>query len=947
MTLDALMAEGQRALQAGDVAVALDAYERAAALAPDDLGLAWIRGVLLVRLERYQDALPHLVRAQGFTEQAASVWTHLGIAHTYLGNPTEALAAFERAVQAAPDDPNVRVRLATALNDTGSHPEALGVLDHAVPLAREPVVSGFLFLQRGIALNALGRPDEALAALEVVGDLGGDAHAQSALQLQKAAALNALERPAEALAALDASGPTLRPGPAASQRAVALNALGRHQEALEVLPAARADAATSEGAVLEEGIALVGVGRPADALELLDPVVGRLGGAARARALEAQGLAQQAVGRPTDAARTLAEAASTAPAGPRRRGAMVALARVLAEVGRPDDAVRALDDALAGGPPDADLELERSWLLLGGGRGAEAAAALDRAVAARPELADDPALARRRLAVALSAGGPAQAAAALDAAARTDLARAHLLQVARADALFAAGDAAAAVLVLEQVLAQPADQGAAASLVGRALAALATGRDDDAVVAFDRAVAQGADPSDRTNALAGALVSLAAGELDDAREAATSVAAPAAGRDALAELTLGMASAAAADFTVAADALDRSAAAGGPAGHLAADQRAWLAVAWSDPNAAARFSALPVEGRVGPAAIVGAAGRTLLAAEPDETRVTALEAEAAVLPAGHPARELASVSRGVLLGRAGRLDEALFAFEDGLHVQGAAGTPDGGAAALLGMGATLLHLEDPEPALRAFQRAHDHAHDQAEAVRALLGQGDALARLGDGEKAVEVARSAVRLQPGSPATWVGLAIAYQRLGRHVAAASARQRASVLGGDAAVAGLTVPDQASAPQPSVASSPTVPGRRADGSWLGFWFSSGPLRGIVGGVLVLLALALGVLAVVEPSQVDGLDWLRDDGVGGIAAALIGVVALLVAPGFRVRPAPPPPSVAGPATVATEQRPSITPSVPLPGPTDLVGTARAAGVAAAALLVAGEAARLGAEGG
>jgi hypothetical protein len=64
MTLDALMAEGQPALQAGDVAVAL---------APDDLGLAWIRGVLLVRLARYQDALPHLVRAQGFTEQAATV----------------------------------------------------------------------------------------------------------------------------------------------------------------------------------------------------------------------------------------------------------------------------------------------------------------------------------------------------------------------------------------------------------------------------------------------------------------------------------------------------------------------------------------------------------------------------------------------------------------------------------------------------------------------------------------------------------------------------------------------------------------------------------------------------------------------------------------------------------------------------------------------------------
>jgi tetratricopeptide (TPR) repeat protein len=773
--------------------------------------------------------------------------------------------------------------------------------------------------------------------------------ALAALHLQRAAALNAQDRPAEALAALDALdqvASTVRPGPAACQRAIALNALGRHAEALDVLPAARADAATAEAATIEEGIALAGVGRGAEALTLLDPLVVRAQGPARARALEAQGLAQQAAGRSGEAARTLAEAAAATPAGPRRRRVMVALARVLAQVGRPDDAVRALDEAAGAGPPDADLELERSGFLLGAGRAAEAAAAIDRAAAIRPELGEDPAIARRRLAIALSGGGPAQAAAALDAAARSDTTRAGLLQVARADALFAAGEAAAAVQALEDLLAQPADAGSAGTLVGRALAALAAGRDDEAVVAFDRAVALGADPADRTTALTGSLVSLAAGELDDAGAAASSVAQPAGGRDALAELAVGMVAAAGADLTAAADALDRSAAAGGPAARLAADQRAWLAVSWGDPNVAARFEALPTDLPPGPASVVGAAGRTLVASAPDEQQLVALEAQAAVLPAGHPSRELGAVSRGVLLGRAGRLDEALFAFEDGLRARDAAGAPEGGTAALLGMGATLLHLEDPEPALRAFQRAHDHAHDQTEAVRALLGQSDALARLGDGEKAVEVARSAVRLQPASPSTWVGLAGAYQRLGRHVAADSARRRAVVLGGEQAAAALPTATTRPDVQAEAAEAAAEVRREGVGSWVGFWFASGAARKVVGAVLVLLALVLGVLAVVEPSQVDGLDWLRDDGVGGIAAALLGVVALLVAPGLTARTGPP----AAPAATtppAPEQSTPLPPTVPLPGAADLAGTARAAGVAAAALLVAGEAARLGSEGG
>jgi tetratricopeptide (TPR) repeat protein len=309
---------------------------------------------------------------------------------------------------------------------------------------------------------------------------------------------------------------------------------------------------------------------------------------------------------------------------------------------------------------------------------------------------------------------------------------------------------------------------------------------------------------------------------------------------------------------------------------------------------------------------------------------------AAVLPAGHPARTLAAVARGVVLGREGRHDEALFAYEHGLEQGEHPAASAGDAAALLGMGATYLHLEDPEPALQAFQRAHDHAHDQRAAVLSLIGQGDALARLGDGEKAIEANRAAVRLEPGSARTWLGLAAAYQRLRRFAAADSALARATALGGGPAVDAL----RAGRPADPVAETTTPPAAgAAGGSWVGFWFSSGAGRRVLGLLLVALALALGALALLEPTEVEGLDWLRDDGVGGPAAALLGVVVLLVAPGFGSR-APAPASVPGASLVEPAEPP---PSVPLPAAADLVATARAAGGAAAALILAAEVVRAG----
>jgi superkiller protein 3 len=931
MSLEALMAEGQQALQAGDVAAALHAYEQAAAFAPDDLGLAWIRGVLLVRLERYQDALPFLVRAQALPQQAASVWTHLGIAHTFLGNPDEALAAYQRAVQAGPGDPNVRIRLATALNDTGQPAEALGVLDQAVPLADDPTVAGFLFLQRGVSLNALSRPEEAVAALDLVGELGGDPGALAALALQRAVAYNGARRHEEALAAVDTSPPTPRPGPASLQRAIALNKLGRPGDALVAVGAALADPATGSAAALQRGIALVGTGDDTEGLVVLGQAVPGASGPSRVAGLEAQGTAMARTGQAQGAVAAFTEAVSEAAPGPDRGRILAALARGLAALDRPADAVAALDRAFAEVAPDADSEVERAGLLHQAGRSAEALAALDRAARQHLGLAGDADFQRRRLAIGLTASSAADAAALLADAAAADPARSALLQVAGADALAHSGQPADAAALLEHAARlepAPAVADQPWPWLGQALAALALGRTGDADLAFDRAVGAGAELGQRPAALTGALVALGDGDAAAARDGAEAVAATATGADPLADVVAGLAAAAGGDRAGAADAFDRAVASTTRLGPVAAAQRAWLALEWGDPAAPARFAELPTAD-LGLASAAVEAGRALTtSAEPAAAaaRLSTLSDAASALPAGHPGRSLLWSAEATVLGQLGRHDEALLAYERaGGSTAGEGHTGD--AVALLGLGATYARLEDAEPALRAFQRAHDAAINDRQRVLALSGQGDALVALGDGEKALEAHRSAIRIDPADASVWAGLGAAYRRLGRVQAAESAFGRAVELGGEAQVGAVR---EALTPP-----APATPVRSA--SWPGFWFHAWWGRRLVGGLLVAAVVILALLSVIDPSEVGGLGWVTDEGPGALAAPLLAALVLLVAPAFgrEAGPAEAPPPAA---------RPPVPTLVPLPSAADLAASARSVGTADVALAVATDLVVLGA---
>lgn len=943
MSLDSFMAEGQQALQAGDVAGALRAYEQAADLAPDDLTLSWIRGVLLVRLEGYQDALPHLVRAQALTEQAASVWTHLGIAHTHLGNPAEALAAHQRAVEAAPGDPNVRIRLATALNDLGRPADALTVLDQTLPIATAPDVAAYLFLQRGLSLNLLGRHEEALAALDLVDGIEGDATARAARALQRAVAANALGRWADALAALDDAPTGVYPGPVGVQRATALNALGRHAEALAAATEAGIGHSGSPAARVEEGIALAGMGRDADALAALDPLVDQVQGPARARALVAVGQARARTGDRGGAADALAEAATTSPPGPLRRAVLVDLARALTDLGRHEAAVAALDEARANGEPDPRLELDRAAALQRAGRGPEAAIALDAAVSLDPALADAPDVQRQRLALAIDGDDPTRLATALADAAAHEPERAALLAVARADALLVAGRDAEAMAALAAATEGGHDPAHAPDALGLALAALAEGQVPAARRALDSADALGIDPTEPVVGLTAALVALAEGDLVVARAALGATPVAAGPVVALHGLVEGCVAAADGELPLAADRLDRVAALPDPgaaaAARLATLVRCWVAVGWGDPAASARIDAAP-RPTSGPAGalyevarvVAGATGAT--AAESVDA-LGDLAAELATLPVEHPALALPWSAQAVLLSGLGRHDEALIGFERSLEPE-RAHPPAADVVALLGTGAAYAALEDPEPALRAFHRAHDVATTEAHRVQALLGQGAALSALGDGEKALEAHRSAIRLAPTDARAWRGLALAYRRLGRPAGARGAAARAAELG-------LAVPEVA---EDAGSSAPEVPAvgtdgrsgrggpaarRRDAGSWLGFWFGSGPGRFVVGAVLLLLMVGLAGLSLVDPDQVDGLGWSTEAPLA-LAAPLLVLAALFLAPALGRAPGR---GGAGPAALEPPPAPPP-PQPPAPGPPDLLAPALAVAGSLAALAVA-----------
>ncbi|HSN77212.1 MAG TPA: tetratricopeptide repeat protein [Anaerolineae bacterium] len=126
-----LLSEGARLLTQNRPGEAAAKLEQAAALLPDDPDVAINLGGAYILQGRYTKAVTVLERAGQATPDNAMVWTNLAAA--YLGNldlsgpqqQSQAIAAYERALQIDATTPNVHYNLGLIYNDRQEWPRAM------------------------------------------------------------------------------------------------------------------------------------------------------------------------------------------------------------------------------------------------------------------------------------------------------------------------------------------------------------------------------------------------------------------------------------------------------------------------------------------------------------------------------------------------------------------------------------------------------------------------------------------------------------------------------------------------------------------------------------------------------------------------------------------------------------------------------------------------------
>ncbi len=156
--LEALLTAAAAAAEAGRIDESLDAYQRALALAPSNAGLHHNVGVLLARLGDVRGAEEHLVDAERLNPRSPVSSLALGHVCFLAGRTADAAAAFQRALQRAPESQEAAENLGLTLHMLGEPARALPILERA--RVRRPFAEE-IFRPQFEALQTLGRLDEA------------------------------------------------------------------------------------------------------------------------------------------------------------------------------------------------------------------------------------------------------------------------------------------------------------------------------------------------------------------------------------------------------------------------------------------------------------------------------------------------------------------------------------------------------------------------------------------------------------------------------------------------------------------------------------------------------------------------------------------------------------------------------------------------------------------
>jgi tetratricopeptide (TPR) repeat protein len=120
-------------------------------------------GMLRFLAEGYEDALVMLAEATARKPDQGPWWINLGVVLEILGHPEEALAAYEAAMETAPELEQAPIHVARLSFDLGRFEQALETARSLAPLRH---VYPDILLTEGNSLLALQRLDEAAAVLD-------------------------------------------------------------------------------------------------------------------------------------------------------------------------------------------------------------------------------------------------------------------------------------------------------------------------------------------------------------------------------------------------------------------------------------------------------------------------------------------------------------------------------------------------------------------------------------------------------------------------------------------------------------------------------------------------------------------------------------------------------------------------------------------------------------
>ncbi|UCE37727.1 MAG: tetratricopeptide repeat protein [Thermoplasmata archaeon] len=220
---------GEINLNRGRHREALDAYNKALKINPDDI-IAWVnKGSTLGYLKRYQDALKAIDKALKIKPDNALIWYNKGVTLGLLGKLREALDSYNKAIDIDPDLFIAWNNKSLTLIYLGRFKEGLKVCEKALKINPNLAEA---WNNKGNALIKLGRHLEALEACEKALEINPNL---SEAWNNKGLALTNLGKPLKGLEACEKAldiNPKLVE--AWNNKGIALKELGRLQKALEV-----------------------------------------------------------------------------------------------------------------------------------------------------------------------------------------------------------------------------------------------------------------------------------------------------------------------------------------------------------------------------------------------------------------------------------------------------------------------------------------------------------------------------------------------------------------------------------------------------------------------------------------------------------------------------------------------------------------------------------------